>query len=90
MAAPYKTRAYYMAQAMAYEAENDGLRTQLEVAQRRIHELEQSMVADVKDRSSVMSMRQKLARCKELNAQGVPCKVHRGLLVHSFTHAPLT
>lgn len=84
------TKAVLEATLAARDAEIVDLRAKLKAAQRHISALESSATQDMRDRSSVSAMRQVMDRCKQLAAQGVPCKIHRGVLVHSVTLAPLS
>ena len=83
------TKAFLEAQLAAQDAEIADLRAKLVAAQRHVSALEASATQDMRDRSSVSAMRQIMDRCKQLAAQGVPCKVRRGVLVHSITGAPI-
>ena len=84
------TKAVLEATLAAREAEIIDLRAKLKAAQRQISALQTSAIQDVRDRSSISAQRRLMDRCKELTLQGVPCKIHRGVLVHSITHAPLS
>ena len=83
------TKAVLEATLAAREAEIIDLRAKLKAAQRQISALQASATQDVRDRSSISTQRRLMDRCKELTLQGVPCKIHRGVLVHSVTLAPL-
>ncbi len=84
------TKAVLEATLAAREAEIIDLRAKLKAAQRQISALQASATQDVRDRSSISTQRRLMDRCKELTLQGVPCKIHRGVLVHSVTLAPLS
>ena len=84
------TKAVLEATLAAREAEIIDLRAKLKAAQRQISALQTSAIQDVRDRSSISAQRRLMDRCKELTLQGVPCKIHRGVLVHSVTLAPLS
>ncbi len=84
------TKAVLEATLAAREAEIIDLRAKLKAAQRHISALQASATQDVRDRSSISTQRRLMDRCKELTLQGVPCKIHRGVLVHSVTLAPLS
>ena len=84
------TKAVLEATLAARESEIIDLRAKLKAAQRQISALKASAIQDVRDRSSISTQRRLMDRCKELTLQGVPCKIHRGVLVHSVTLAPLS
>ncbi len=84
------TKAVLEATLAARDAEIVDLRAKLKAAQRQISALQASATQDVRDRSSISTQRRLMDRCKELTLQGVPCKIHRGVLVHSVTLAPLS
>lgn len=82
MAQPRITKAFLEAKLAAAEAEIINLRLQLKHAQ--------AVTAQAHaDAREVSDKRRMMDRCRELTAQGVPCKIHRGVLVHSITLAPL-
>lgn len=83
------TKAFLEATLAARDAEVMDLRTKLSAAQKRVAQLEATITQDVRDRSSVRTMRETLDRCKALTMQGVPCEVRRGVLVHKVTGALL-
>lgn len=84
------TKAFLEAHLAAREAEIIDLRAKLLAAQRHVSALEASATQNMRDRSSISVQRRLMDRCKELTLQGVPCKIHRGVLVHSVTLAPLS
>ena len=84
------TKAVLEATLAARDAEIVDLRAKLKAAKRHISALQTSAIQDVRDRSSISAQRRLMDRCKELTLQGVPCKIHRGVLVHSVTLAPLS
>lgn len=84
------TKAFLEAQLAAQDAQILDLRTKLAAAQRHVSALEAAAAQNMRDRSSISAQRLLMDRCKELTLQGVPCKIHRGVLVHSVTLAPLS
>lgn len=83
------TKAYLETVIASKDAEIMDLNTQLVAARQRVAQLEAASMALQNDVRHISDRRRMMDRCKELASQGVPCKIHRGVLVHSITHAPL-
>ena len=83
------TKAFLETKLAALEAKNDALVAENEKLRAQIDEYRAAITQDVRDRSSVHSMRETLTRCRQLNERGVPCFVRGGRIYHQYTKALL-
>lgn len=81
------TKAFLETKLVALEAANDALRAEVAKLRASNFEYQAAFAADVRDRSSIVNMRETLARCRQLNEAGVPCKVRSGRIYHLRTGA---
>lgn len=83
------TKAHLETAYAASEAKNDALVAENAQLRASLAEYQAAFSADVRDRSSISTMREQLARCRQLNAAGVPCFVKGGRVYHQYTKALL-
>lgn len=83
------TKAFLETKLAALEAKNEALIAENDKLREQVAEYQAAFAADVRDRSSISSMRDTLARCRKLNEQGVPCFVRAGRIYHQYTKALL-
>lgn len=84
------TKAMLIAKCEALSAANVALSNEVKQYQRRVAALEQAAINQVRDMSTIYSMRALMERCRKLNMQGVPCLVRQGHIVHAQTGAIIT
>lgn len=84
------TKAFLETKCEALSVENQALRDDVKRLQRMVSALQNAALSQVRDMSSVETQRQLMARCRRLNAEGVPCKVRQGHIVHLKTDAIIT
>lgn len=74
----------------AYEAQgalNDALTEENKRLRRELERFTQANLQQVRDMSSINTMRDLSLRQRALTQAGVPCVIHRGHIVHAHTRA---
>ncbi len=84
------TKAFLEAKCAALTVENDDLKATNVALQRQLSLLQSSNINQVRDRTSIVTQRELMTQCRDLNARGVPCLVRGGMLIHAKTRAPIT